>query len=89
MATDIVCTLINLYLLIIFARIVVSWIVQFAPPTPGSVYEKIVSGLATVTEPVLAPVRALLPPVRLGGAGLDLSPIVVILVGTILARAIC
>lgn len=89
MAATILCTLINLYLLVIFARIVVSWIAQFSPPTPGSAYAQIVSGLATVTEPVLAPVRAVLPPVRLGGAGLDLSPIVVILAGTILARAIC
>lgn len=86
---SIVCTLINLYLLVILARIIASWIVQFSPPTPGSAYAQIVNGLAAVTEPVLAPVRALLPPVRLGGAGLDLSPIVVIILGTILARAIC
>jgi YggT family protein len=85
----IICLLINLYLLIIFARIILSWVVQYSPPTPGSAYAQIVNGLTAVTEPVLAPVRGVLPPVRLGGAGLDLSPIVVILVGTLLARAIC
>jgi uncharacterized protein YggT (Ycf19 family) len=42
-----------------------------------------------LTEPVLAPIRAALPPVRMGVAALDLSPIVVFLVGTLLARAIC
>jgi hypothetical protein len=38
---------------------------------------------------VLAPIRAALPPVRMGVAALDLSPIVVFLAGTLLARAIC
>ena len=86
---SIICLLINLYLFIIIARIIVSWVVQYSPPAPGSAYAQIVNGLTTITEPVLAPVRAILPPVRLGGAGLDLSPIVVILVGTLVARAIC
>jgi|RhiMetStandDraft_4_1073278.scaffolds.fasta_scaffold1116549_1 YggT family protein len=85
----ILCLLINLYLLIIFARIIASWVVQYSPPAPGSAYAQIVNGLTAVTEPVLAPVRGVLPPVRLGGAGLDLSPIAVIIVGTLLARAIC
>jgi uncharacterized protein YggT (Ycf19 family) len=38
---------------------------------------------------VLAPIRAVLPPVRMGAMALDLSPIVVFLVGTLLVRAIC
>jgi YggT family protein len=42
-----------------------------------------------LTEPVLAPIRAVLPPVRLGAAALDLSPIVVFIVGTLLLRALC
>jgi YggT family protein len=39
--------------------------------------ESIRSVLYTITEPVLAPVRSLLPPVRLGGIGLDLSVTIV------------
>jgi len=35
--------------------------------------------LFSATEPVLAPLRAILPPVRIGGMGLDLSPTVLIL----------
>jgi len=86
---SIVCLLINLYLFVIFIRIILSWVVQYSPPTPGSAYAQIVSGFTAVTEPVLGPVRSVLPPVRLGGAGLDLSPIVVIVAGTLIARAIC
>jgi len=38
---------------------------------------------------VLAPVRSILPPIRMGVAALDLSPIIVFLVGQIVYRAIC
>ena len=64
------------YLLLLLARIVLSW---FPPSGPG-VMESIRRGLFAVTEPVLAPVRNLLPPVRMGGMGLDLSPLIVFLV---------
>lgn len=86
---SIVCLLINLYMLVIFARIIMSFVVAGSPPTPGTAFAQIVDGLVRVTEPVLAPVRAMIPPVRMGGMGFDLSPIVVIVVGTLLARAIC
>ena len=40
--------------------------------------------LSAVTEPVLRPLRRLLPPVRAGGASIDLSIMVVILVAQII-----
>jgi YggT family protein len=49
----------------------------------------IFSFLFSITEPVLGPVRRVLPPVRLGGMGLDFSPIVVLFGVQILAQAIC
>ncbi|HEX6417508.1 MAG TPA: YggT family protein [Acidimicrobiales bacterium] len=82
---DIVCLLINLYLLVIFARIIMSWFL----PTPGTTYAQIFDAFVRVTEPVLAPVRGMIPPMRMGAASLDLSPIVVFLVGMFLVRAIC
>ncbi|HEU0170987.1 MAG TPA: YggT family protein [Acidimicrobiales bacterium] len=84
MAT-IVCLIIQLYLLVIFVRIIMSWF----PPTPGTTYAQIFEVFDRVTDPVLAPVRAMLPPVRMGAMGLDLSPIVVFLIGTLLLRVIC
>ena len=84
MAT-IVCLIIQLYLLVIFVRIIMS---RF-PPTPGTTYAQIFEAFDRVTDPVLAPVRAMLPPVRMGAMGLDLSPIVVFLIGTLLLRVIC
>ena len=75
---SIVCLLIQLYLLVIFIRIIMSWF----PPTPGTTYAQIFEVFDRVTDPVLSPVR-------MGGMGLDLSPIVVFLVGTLLLRVIC
>ena len=40
--------------------------------------------LDAITEPVLRPVRRILPPVRVGGHGIDLSIIVVVLVAEII-----
>ena len=83
--TSIGCLIINLYLLVIFARIIMSWFL----PTPGTTYAQIFDAFVRVTEPVLAPVRGMIPPMRMGAASLDLSPIVVFLVGMFLIRAIC
>ena len=44
--------------------------------------------LYAVTEPVLAPLRAVLPPMRMGGMGLDLSPMLVMLVIIVLLQFI-
>jgi YggT family protein len=80
-----VCYAIQLYLLVIFVRLIMSWF----PPEPGTTYNSIYDGFVTVTEPVLAPVRQLLPPFRMGATALDVSPILVFIGGQILARIIC
>lgn len=72
---NILCTLGNLYLLAIFARIIVSWF----PVEPGSTFASVVGFLYTITEPVLGPLRRAIPALRMGGMGLDLSPIIVVL----------
>ena len=69
-----VCLLLNLYLLALFARIILSWF----PISPESPMAPVFSFLYSVTEPVLGPIRRLLPPVGMGGMGLDLSPIIVV-----------
>ena len=79
------CQLLQLYVLVLFARIILSWF----PISPGSGLASIFSILYSVTEPVLGPVRRMLPPVGIGGMGLDLSPIIVLFGVQILQRAIC
>jgi YggT family protein len=64
--------LLQLFLLALLARIILSWF-----PSTGGALDGVQRVLFRITEPVLAPVRAILPPVRLGAMALDLSPIVV------------
>ena len=82
----IVCRLIQAYIIILFARIIMSWF----PIAPGSGMATVYGFLYSLTEPVLGPVRRMLPPVGVGGMGLDLSPIIVLLVLQILILpAVC
>jgi YggT family protein len=76
----ILCTLINLYLLAVFAFIILSWF----PLSPGGVAFRIYGYLRAVVDPVLAPLRRVLP--RLGP--LDISPIILILGIGIIERLI-
>jgi YggT family protein len=70
---DSVNTLTLVYLVLIFIRILMSWI----PRMPYNRYlSAVLKFVSDVTDPYLNLFRRILPPVRLGGAGLDLSPIV-------------
>ena len=80
---DIVCLALQLYLYVIFARVVFSYF----PISPGSPFESVNNFLRMATEPILGPLRRALPPVRLGGMALDLSPMIV-LFGIIFLRPI-
>jgi YggT family protein len=60
---------------ILFPRALLSWF----PAHPGSTLASINSVLYRLTEPVLAPVRRLLPTMQAGGLGIDLSFIIVFL----------
>ncbi len=73
------------YLVVIFARIICSWF----PIAPESTLASIYAFLHTVTEPVLGPLRRIIPPMGMGGMGLDLSPLIVIFGITILRSVIC
>ena len=78
------CTLVQIYIIVIFARIVVSWF----PVEPGTTFASIVGVLYTITEPVLGPVRRAVPALRMGGMGLDLSPIIVVLAVQLIVQPI-
>jgi YggT family protein len=82
---SVVCYLIQGYALVVFARIVFEWIpVSFDHPVA-----RIRGVLRALTEPLLRPLRAMIPPLRMGGVGLDLSPLVLVLALSLLAGAVC
>jgi YggT family protein len=70
---DYVYTLALVYVVLIFIRIIMSWI-------PRMPYNRYLSAalkfVSDVTDPYLNIFRRFLPPVRLGPGALDLSPIV-------------
>jgi YggT family protein len=68
----------NLYELIIFVRVILSWV--NADP-----YNQIVRFIYNITEPVLAPIRQLLPTERIG---IDFSPLIVILIIQLIQRVL-
>ena len=72
---DILCMLTTLYLLIMIERFLMS----FIPIAPDSPVAPVRSVLFSLTEPVLAPLRRSVPPVRVGAVALDLSPWIVLL----------
>ena len=81
----IVCSLIQLYVLLLVVRVVMSWF----PISPNGPAETVAGFLYMVTDPVLVPLRRLLPPVRMGAMALDLSPIVAFFGLSILRSIIC
>lgn len=66
--------LIELYVLVVFVRIIFSWF----PMGPGSPLAAVNTFLYRATEPVLGPVRRAVPPMRMGTMGLDMSPLIVL-----------
>ncbi|KAB2882903.1 MAG: YggT family protein [Pseudorhodoplanes sp.] len=69
--------LLTLYIYILIAAAILSWLVAFNVVNPYNQFVRMLSEfLYRITEPVLAPIRALLP--NLGG--IDISPVIVILI---------
>lgn len=89
MIADVLCAALSVYTLVLFAEIVLSWalVAGFRPPVSGPL-RFVVDGIGGLTRPVLGPIRDMIPPLRLGGVGLDLSVLVVFVAISILRRAI-
>jgi YggT family protein len=86
---SILCFLLTLYLFILLASVILSWIVLFRPlPYDGPV-RRVIDVVFALTNPVFRLVRGVLPPIRVGGAGLDLSPLIVFIVLSIVTNYVC
>lgn len=78
--------ILRVYIWILIARIVVSWLVilpNARVPFRGP-WRRVIDVLNALTDPLLRPFRNILPAVRLGGAGFDLSPILLFIILEIL-----
>lgn len=68
---ELLCFLASMYVFAILGRVVLSWF----PASQGGVVANLSNVLARITDPVLLPVRRVLPPL----GPLDMSPFVVLL----------
>jgi YggT family protein len=84
-ALEVIEMILNLYVWVLIIGAVMSWLVAFGVI---NMHNRVVQGISDViyrlTEPALRPIRRILPPM----GGLDLSPLVLILIIIFLQRFI-
>jgi YggT family protein len=78
---DLLCSLISVYYIVLLARVFLSWF----PLQPGTAMASIASIIYQLTEPIMGPVRRIVPTIGM----IDISPIVVFIGLQILQSAIC
>lgn len=78
--------LIQIYYIVLIARIILSWFMMGADgnDTLASIYRVVYA----LTEPVLAPIRKVIPSIGVGMGFLDLSPIIVLILLRVLQQII-
>jgi YggT family protein len=82
---SLVCLALELYGFAVLAWVVLSWI-QVSSGHPLAAVSRF---LDKIIYPVVLPLRRVLPPLRLGAAAIDLSPIILLLGVGILQRIVC
>ena len=74
---NLIDTAVSIYLTLLFASIILTWLVQFNIVNPRQpLVHQIGTFLYRITEPALAPIRRFLP----NFGGIDISPIILILI---------
>jgi len=75
-------------IVVLFARFIIDWVQVLARSwRPRGFVAVLCEGIFTVTDPPLRAVRGVVPPVRMGGAMLDLSPMI-LLIGLYIIREV-
>jgi len=84
----IISVLLTIYWLVLLCRIVLDLIISLTGGRGLSGMAVIYGILYDLTEPILRPIRRLLPPLRVGAVALDLSPIIVFVLIGLLGRVV-
>ncbi|MBB1483590.1 YggT family protein [Tessaracoccus sp. MC1865] len=81
--------LINLYIWVLLARVILSWVPMFAPGWhPKGFVLVIVETIYSLTDPPVRFLRRWIKPVRLGNASLDLSVLVLFILLQIIGQLV-
>ena len=66
--------------LVLLARFIIDWVQLLARSwRPQGIVAAFCEAIFTITDPPLRAVRGVIPPIRMGGAMLDLSPMVLLI----------
>ena len=72
---DLLVTVLTIYFYAVFAWVILSWVRVSSTHPLG----RIQVFLDRIIYPVVLPIRRVIPPIRIGGGALDLSPIVLLI----------
>lgn len=78
------CLLLWVAWVVLLLYVIFSWV-----PSPPEPILPLVRGIDRIVTPVLEPLRRVMPPLRFGGVGLDLSVLVVFFLVIILQGFVC
>lgn len=84
MILSLVCWLLTAYWVILLLHVIFSWV-----PRPPEPLRPVVRGVRALVEPLAAPLRRAIPPLRMGNIGLDLSILVLFFGLYLVQRLIC
>ncbi|HJR90137.1 MAG TPA: YggT family protein [Aeromicrobium sp.] len=66
--------------LVLLARFIIDWVQLLARSwRPTGIVAALCEAIFTITDPPMRAVRGVIPPIRMGGAMLDLSPMVLLI----------
>lgn len=89
MVATVLWWLITLYIWLLLARVIVSWIPMFSPGwEPKGIMLVVVEFIYTLTDPPIRFLRRWIKPVRLGNASLDLSVLVLFILLQIVGQLV-
>jgi len=80
-------TVLLLVLLALLARVVLDWVGVLAP-SAGTGIVRARAAAYRLTEPMIAPVRRVVPPLRVGGMSIDLAFTIVVLAVIVLRSVV-
>lgn len=80
----VLCLLVTAYQLVVLAYVILTFV-----PEPPSGLMPAVRGVNALVDPIVRPLRGVIPSVPLGGARLDLTIIVVFIILIILQEVVC
>ena len=86
---EFVCVLLTLSYWALIIWIVLSYVVGFGRLSFDHPVRTVYTTLSRGIDPILAPIRRIVPPLRIGNAGLDLSPIVLFIAIIVLQGVVC